>query len=142
MKENVGYTLVEVLVVLAIVSILATFAYRKYEAEKYKNNRVEAIASLTTAAHELERMHSDQGVYSPLNPIPPKSKYGHYNIAYSNQPCNNINNCYTVTATAQGEQANKDPKCVTFTLDNLGRKLSYKSTTLNAANLTTGCWSQ
>ena len=144
-KTSSGFTLVEILIAVAIVGILGALAISQYDAWRYRKNRYEAIAALTKTAQELERQHSDTGNYS-TSTIPtsfPSTNgnnqvTGNYTITWSNSPCGNVQGCYTVTATAQGEQANNDSKCFKFTLDNLGLKQSYDNT--NA--VTKNCWSQ
>ncbi len=136
-KKSSGFTLIEMVVVVAIVGILASVAWSFYESETLRKNRYEAIASLTTAAQELERVHSDFGSYAS-SAIPSNSKRGNYAISVTNpNTCGGVQGCYLVTATTQGAQQ-ADKKCTTFTLDNLGLKKSYDDS--NTA--TTSCWSQ
>ena len=122
---------------VAIIGILAALALPYFKSEELKKNRYEAIASLTSAAQELERVHSDFGSYAS-SAIPSTSQHGHYTIAVSNPgSCGGVQGCYLITATTHGSQTD-DKQCTMFTLDNLGLKKSYD----DGGTETTSCWSQ
>lgn len=59
MKTN-GFTLVELMIVLAILSVLASIAYPSYTQYVQRTNRVEAVSLLLEAASRQERFYSTQ----------------------------------------------------------------------------------
>ena len=119
-----GFTLIELMIVLAVVSIIIAFAYPSYRDHIVKAHRAEGMGELLDLADRLERFYSDQGTYAgatlgsattDLRPV--ATEKGKYNLAITAQ--NAIS--FTVTATPQDAQAD-DTKCGTFTLTSLGAK--------------------
>lgn len=131
-----GLTLIELMVVVAIIGIIAAIAIPAYDAQKRKGYRADAISALTRAAHLQERWYSRKGTYADsLSTIdaPTVSENDKYNISLSFNSTNPDQ--FTVTATAKGPQT-KDERCYTFSLDQAGRKTSTNS----SDNPSTGCW--
>lgn len=58
-----GFTLIELMVVVAIVGILATLAYPSYQSYVQRSNRVDAQTALLDAAQRLERCFSRNNSY-------------------------------------------------------------------------------
>lgn len=139
-KQQAGLTLIELIITVAIIGILAAVAWPYFESQKRKQNRTEAIAALTRAAQEQERLLSDNGAYSAAGfpydsaGLSPSDSGGRYSISISLVCAANTGpNCYTLTATTQSTQA-QDTECATFVLDHLGRKTSTGGGT--------NCWSR
>lgn len=61
--KSKGFTLIEVMIVVAIVGILAAIAYPSYQDHIRKTRRAEAAANLLNAAQLLERGFSRTGSY-------------------------------------------------------------------------------
>jgi type IV pilus assembly protein PilE len=59
-----GFTLLEVVIVGAIVAILAAIAYPSYINSVQKSRRSEATAALLGAASQLERFSTEKGSYA------------------------------------------------------------------------------
>ncbi|MGR6860845.1 type IV pilin protein [Aliivibrio salmonicida] len=57
-KFHYGVTLVELLIVTAIISILATVAYPSYTSHVLKSHRAEAITTLTKTQLHIESLYS------------------------------------------------------------------------------------
>ena len=152
-----GFTLIELMITLAIVAILATIAYPAYNDYVIKSNRVEAKRTLLTAAQFLERRYSTQNTYlqntstsSPPVALPaemacapsPACTSGQnvtHTIAYSTTNALNATN-FTLVATAVGTQLTAENRlgCVAYTLDNFGQRRAYSDA--NATTLNTRCW--
>ncbi|NQD79481.1 prepilin-type N-terminal cleavage/methylation domain-containing protein [Pseudomonas sp. CrR14] len=59
-----GFTLIELMVTVAIIGILAAIAYPSYTEYSKKARRAEAASKLLNAAQMVERHYSQNGVYS------------------------------------------------------------------------------
>lgn len=139
MKKVGGFSLIELMIVIAIIGILAGIAYPSYTSSVRKSHRTEAKEALLAAAGRQERHYLQQNVYVIDNAdITDVSNAvttnGYYNITTAS--CSNSSaTCFVMTATATGAQAS-DTDCNTFTIDNTGAKGSKTS----AGVVTTECW--
>jgi len=118
-KQNWGFTLIELMIVIAIVSILAAVSFGAYSSYVLKANRTDGRATLSDTAARLEKCKAIYGGYDKTNcdsVIPTKSPEELYNITE-----NRGATTFTLTATATGRQAG-DTKCATMTLTNTGLK--------------------
>lgn len=117
-----GFTLIEAMVVVAIIAIVVALAYPAYIDSVRKARRADAESSLLAAAQILERCFtrlnsyvvSDTGCPDPTG----DSQDGFYTITFAEG--SPTATTYTLVATALGDQDN-DP-CPQFTLDHLGNK--------------------
>lgn len=127
-QRKAGFSLIELLIVVAIVAILASVAYGSYQNSIEKSRRSDAKDALARAAALQEKHYLQFKQYSnDMDDIGGNaSREGNYQIssafAFGLDGCDD-GQCYTLTATAQGAQAD-DTTCSTFTLDSLGRKAS------------------
>lgn len=134
-----GFTLIEALVVVALIGIISGIAWHYYEKESLRNHRTEAISALTRIANGLEDYHSDTMTYVNYDITAPYSQsyakitsgLTSYQISFSNVSAAT----YTVTATAIGSQA-KDSDCLTLSLNQQG----LKSFTGDANSSVARCW--
>ena len=65
-----GFTLIELMIVVAIVGILATIAYPSYQDYVRRSDRAEARAAMLNMAQLQERNFSDRGAYEPITSVP------------------------------------------------------------------------
>jgi type IV pilus assembly protein PilE len=134
-----GFTLIEVVVVVAIIGIIAGIAWPIFNQESMKNRRTQAISALTRIANELEEYHSDKLTYVNYDTTAPYSQsYAKiigsltlYTVSLGVPTATT----FTVTATAIGAQA-KDTDCATLSIDQNG----IKSFTGNATSSVARCW--
>ncbi|MEJ2622562.1 MAG: type IV pilin protein [Candidatus Thiodiazotropha sp.] len=109
-KPNAGFTLVELLIVVAIVSILAAIAYPSYVDSVRKGRRNDGMAAVMDAAQRLEVFRSNNASYTTNLAslgIDDTSDDGYYNnMQIIAGACGSIINCYTITidASTQGDQ--------------------------------------
>lgn len=122
-RNNKGFTLIEMMIVVAIVGILGAIAYPSYNNYVSKARRADGTSSLLNAAHRLERCGSTFGRYDHAScgnggVIPPiDSTDAYYSISGVA-----TSSTYTFTAVAQNEQAGDSAKCDSFTVDQTGAK--------------------
>jgi type IV pilus assembly protein PilE len=65
-RKSRGFTLIEVMVVMAIIGILAAIAYPSYKEQVARGRRADAKAALMERAQWLERLYSVSGKYNKL----------------------------------------------------------------------------
>ncbi|MGV6815813.1 MAG: type IV pilin protein [Thiotrichales bacterium] len=121
-----GFTLVELMIVLAILSVLASIAYPSYTQYVQRTNRVEAVSLLLEAASRQERYYSTQSpnTYAPNmtalgysgNWMPTAN--GKYKVRVAIGDATN----YVLVAVPQGAQANDG--CGRFKIRRDGKKFA------------------
>jgi type IV pilus assembly protein PilE len=117
-----GFTLVELMIVVAIVAILAAIAYPSYSAYVQRSRRAQAKADLTQLAQDLERQYTVQKTYigyAPDGGFPTNSPHDGGVTAYTIDAVLQTR-AYVLTATMAGPQTTD--LCGNLTLDQTGQK--------------------
>ncbi len=118
-RTAAGFTLIELMITVAVVAILAAIAYPSYQDQIRKSRRAQAKADLVELAQLAERFHTVNNTYAgwtlPFSQSP-RDGTSHYGLALSDTGAAK----FTLTATPAGDQA-KD-KCGTLTLNQAGVK--------------------
>lgn len=136
MKKTQGFTLIELMIVVAVIGILAAIAYPSYQEHVNKSKRADAQASLMELSHFMERYYTANGRYNksdgsapdlPFSKAPKDGGSENYGLALSAVDAFS----YTLTATAKNSMAND--KCGNLTLTSKGVKGNSKGNT-------TDCW--
>jgi len=125
-KSPKGFSLIELLIVIAIIGILAAVGYPSYTSYVIKTKRADGTLALMEAVQAMERCKSTTFAYTgcTLTGQQAISPEGHYAIALSPDPTAST---FTIVATPQGTQT-KDTKCKTISIDHLGAKSSTPTT--------------
>lgn len=119
-----GFTLIELVVAMAIVVILAAIALPSYQSYMFRARRVDGREMLQRVASAQERFYTNRMRYSAditsnagLNQGTTLSESGHYDIGVDVAA---DGQSYTLTATPQGVQA--DDACANLTVNNVGAR--------------------
>ncbi len=140
-----GFTLIEMMVVIAIIGILAAIAYPSYDEYVKRGNRTEGQAFLSDVAAREERHFAQNNAYITANAnlgklygsaeTTKQSSTGKYTITLATGAAATTSTPgdggYLLTATQQFN----DLKCATLTLNALGVKNSTGSRSDN-----NDCW--
>lgn len=134
MKKARGFTLIELMIVVAVVAILASIAYPSYQEYVRKARRAQAKADLLEYAQLAERFHTVNNTYvnftlpnSPNTQSPREGGTAYYKLALSEQ----TQATFKITATAQGPQSSD--KCGNLSINQAGVKG-------NTAGTLASCW--
>jgi type IV pilus assembly protein PilE len=117
-----GFTLIELVVTVAIVAILASIAYPSYVAQMQKSRRADGKAALMAASGKMERYFTERNTYATATVgtggvYPGTSESGYYTLSFASP---RTASDYTLRAAPTGQQSN-DP-CGTLTLTSQGVK--------------------
>lgn len=116
--RQTGFTLIEIMIVVAIVGILSSIAYPSYTEYVRKGHRASAKAALLQAAQWMERAATATGRYPTSLPNNLQAvEGGRYKIALK---ADSTDAAFTLEATPEGAQSGD--KCGNFTLTNTGAK--------------------
>lgn len=117
-----GFTLIELMVVVAVVAILSTIAYPSYSEYLQRSRRAEVQSLLQDIALKQQQRLLDVRAYAStlaaLNLNVPASVAPHYTVDITLSA--SVAPGFTLTATPKGGQ--KADNCGTLTLDQSGLK--------------------
>ncbi|CAN7197479.1 prepilin-type N-terminal cleavage/methylation domain-containing protein [Variovorax sp. LjRoot290] len=135
--QSRGFTLIELMVTVAIVAILAAIAYPSYTNYIVRSNRSAAQGYMLELSNLQQRYLLDARIYAPnlaaLNYPPPSNVSSNYTIATAPK-AGTTPPGFTITATPIGGQLARDSACANLSIDEAGAKGA--SGTSGAP----GCW--
>jgi type IV pilus assembly protein PilE len=131
-RVSAGFTLIELMITVAIVALLAAIAIPSYQDSVWKGKRAEAKAAILKALQAEERYYTQNNTYVAYPyTAPPSGAFPGYS---ADSPTNSrytiaaagcgagIASCVNVIATVYPSGA--DPKCgTTLSMDSVGNKL-------------------
>ena len=132
-----GFTLIELMIVVAVVAILSAIAYPSYAEYVRRGHRADARAGLLQAAQWLERAATATGVYPTALPTAltwSGDATKRYTIGLK---AGNTNAAFTLIATRKSPGPQASDKCGDFTLSNTGVRGADNAT---ESNVLANCW--
>ncbi len=130
MKVQKGFTLVELMITVAIIGILASVAIPSYNNYSIKGKLVEATSALSDARVKMEQYFQDNRTYDAGGgtTCPPSIPLSTANFTYA---CSNLSaTAYTITATGTNSLST-----YSYTIDQANVK-----TSTTAWGNSTSCW--
>lgn len=143
MKKSKGFTLIELMITVAVVAILAAIAFPSYQEQIRKTRRTDGKSKLLELVQREERFFTQNNTYttnftqlfngasSSVSATTVMSDNGYYQVTIA-AGGTGIANGFTLTATPQTPQ-NSDLKCANLTITSTNVKGASGS--LGAA-----CW--
>lgn len=142
---NRGFTLIELMVVVAILGLLGAIAIPAYQNYVMRVNRKDAMTELMAAKFVMESclkpgvnfLPAECQVYNDPGQL---TDSGLYRITANliDTNADGIIESYELTAVPQTSFQQEDTNCYHFILDGLGNKTSKDNA--DTPNPTTGCW--
>jgi type IV pilus assembly protein PilE len=140
-----GFTLIELMIVVAIVAILGAVALPSYRSSVQKSQRAEARGALLETAQFMQRFYSQNDRYDqdragtaiaipgPLATVPKgsSSTNANYLLSFSGTP---TVSGFTVQAVPRSGGTMASDACGTLSLDNVGRR------TVSGSMSVADCW--
>jgi len=126
-RKTRGMTLIELMIVIAILGIIVALGYPSYQEQMRKTRRAEGMSELLELADRMERHYSDVGTYDQADgsdmtaaAIFKATTSGGYYTLSVDAGTNNVS--YTIRATPVAGTTQATDKCHTFIYNSLGQK--------------------
>ena len=134
-KASHGFTLIELMITVAIVAILAAVAYPSYTSYVIRSNRSAAQGFMLEVSNLQQRYLLDKRSYAAdldaLSLSAPPTVVSNYTVTTAPKTGTALPG-FTVTAAPKTNKAARDAACGTLTIDEAGEK--------GASGGGTSCW--
>lgn len=135
-----GFTLIEIMIVVAIMAILAAIAIPQYRDYVLRGQLVEAANGLSATRANMERYFQDNRTYAPVGTLLPpcqnadvtQRRFGTFTITCASPP---TANGYTLIADGSGPTVNFQ-----FTVDQLNRQQTQRVGVTGWGTTVANCW--
>lgn len=158
-NRQAGFTLIELMITVAIVGLLASIAYPAYTEQVAKGRRAQAKSQLLAAQQWMERFYSENYSYAANSAGTASDDSSQFGARFSTAPPPGegaavydialvtplARDTYTLRATRKTGTAMATDKCGDFSIDSMGRR-SIVAGTFNTSyfaavtDAITGCW--
>lgn len=136
-RHTQGFTLIELMITVAIVGILAAIAYPSYLSYIVKSNRAAAKSFLLEVSSRQQRYLLDARSYAPdlatLQMTAPPEVSKNYTVTTA-PTAGATPPGFTASAAPSGSQAVRDVGCGTLTIDEAGTK------SVSGSSGVAACW--
>ncbi len=141
-RTAAGFSLIEILVSLAIVAMTTSFAVSSYRRHLLRSHRVEATQSLLAAAAEQEKFYLSHGRYSdrldgvagadpPALPVASTTPRGRYRLYVE------AADAVGYRVIAERSEPAEDAACLRLWIDESGRR---RASDAGGRDTTASCW--
>ncbi|MDR3492743.1 MAG: type IV pilin protein [Gammaproteobacteria bacterium] len=135
MNKKIGFSLLELLIVLCIMGILTAIAIPNYSSYIMREKRYEAQAMLLRLSSGLENYYIQNNSYADatLEKLELTEKFSHdqYQLIISSL----TDNSFIITAKPLGQQAERDTQCESFILNETNQR------SISGTGDSKDCWS-
>jgi type IV pilus assembly protein PilE len=139
-RTSQGFTLIELMIVVAVVAILAAIALPSYNAYVERSHRANARGALLQASQWMERAATAQGRYPAATDIPAgilRVEGGRYTVSFTVSAAGGT---YTAVATPLAPQVND--RCAGFVLNQAGTRSQTPTAVVTAPLTAAECWNR
>ena len=124
-RSEAGFTLLEMMIVVAIIGILASIAYPSYQEQVAEGRRVDAQANLLSLAQHMERHFTENGSYLgaalPYNESPKDGADKYYDLTVP------ASTAVSYTLRAVPKNGMVGDRCGNMDVTNIGQKVAAQA---------------
>ena len=136
-RKETGFTLIELMIVVAVVAVLAAVAYPAYQTQVRKGRMGQAQADMLELAQFMERCFASNNTYVGCDlpfEVSPRTGTAYYTIRLTH-PGPTPRTSFLLTATRNSAGGQDQQVCGTLTLNQAGIK-TFSGSGVTAAQ----CW--